>query len=51
MAALVTYAKNITDASVEAIQRDHDEISKFFETLCSKERVRLSGWRLSWRRV
>lgn len=51
VAALVTYAKNITDASVEAIQRDHDEISKFFETLCSKERVRLSGWRLSWRRV
>lgn len=40
VAALVTYAKNITDASLEAIQRDHDEISKFFEALCSKERVR-----------
>lgn len=39
VAALVTYAKNITDASLEAIQRDHDEISKFFEVLCSKERV------------
>ncbi|KAK9827315.1 hypothetical protein WJX81_003676 [Elliptochloris bilobata] len=39
VAALVTYAQNITDASLEAIQRDHDEISKFFEAFCSKERV------------
>lgn len=43
VAALVTYAKSITDASVEAIKRDHDEICKFFETLCSKERVRCAA--------
>ena len=40
VAALVTYAKSITDASLEAIQRDHDDISKFFEAFCSKERAR-----------
>jgi len=40
VAALVTYARNITDASLEAIQRDHDDISRFFEAYCSKERVR-----------
>lgn len=38
-AALLTYAKSITDAFLARTQADHDAITDFFERYCIKEKV------------
>ena len=38
-AALLTYAKSITDAFLTRTQADYDAICEFFERFCIKEKV------------